>query len=142
MPWITRCSLNEIQSGNHINPDNCILIQIVDICREFPKPRYYHLFKQIYQFEFMDMEVEDEDSDLLGINEFQALDISKIISNAYKDSSNILVHCIAGVCRSGGVCEAAESIGFEYIRPDKINSPNLMVKSKITKYLRGGDELY
>ena len=142
MPWITRCSLNEIQSGNHINPDNCILIQIVDICREFPKPRYEHLFKQIHKFEFMDLEFEDKDSDFLGISESQASDIFKILSNAYAESTNILVHCIAGVCRSGGVCEAAEIIGFEYIRPDKIRSPNLMVKSKITRYLRGGDELY
>jgi len=142
MPWITRCSLNDIQSGSHINPDNCILIQIVDICIEFPKPRYEHLFNQIYRFEFMDLELDDKDSDFLGISEVQALEIANILSNAYLTSTNILVHCIAGVCRSGGVCEAAESIGFEYILPDKIISPNLMVKSKITKYLRGGDEIY
>ena len=135
MPWITRCSKKDIQCGTHINPDNCILIQINDNCTEPPKPYYRHLFKLIYQFEFMDLDVEDEDSIILGITKNDAKNIADIIKYCFTNNINILVHCVMGVSRSGGVCEAAEAFGFEYIRPDKINCPNILVKSSILKIL-------
>lgn len=135
MPWIARCSLKDIQCGTHIEPSNCILIQIVDICREFPEPYFKNLFLNIHQFEFED--VEEIDSIIGGISNQQAIDISKILLYALKNNQNILVHCIAGVSRSGGVCEAAEMFGFSYIRYDKMNTPNIMVKSKIKNALMG-----
>lgn len=142
MPWITRCSLKDITNGNHINPENCILIQIVDICMEYPKPLYEDKFLQIHGFELMDVDEGDEDWDTVGITKGQSWLMAYILYNAYKAGYNVLVHCVMGVCRSGGVCEAAESMGFEYLRNDKMNMPNILVKSKIMQHLREINEIH
>ena len=136
MSFITKCSYEAIQTGMHINPDNCILIQIVDIGMEFPQPQFKGMFTNIFQFEFMDVDYSDKDLLELGISESQAEELASIIFKAFVEEKNILVHCVAGICRSGGVCEAAEAYGFKYINPSGFNSPNLVVKHKIMGKLR------
>lgn len=124
MPWIARCSLKDIEIGNHIEPTNCILIQIVDPDLEFPEPRFKSRFKEIYQYKFLDLE---EGEGELAISAEQAKSIADILESDITYNTNILVHCVMGVSRSGGVCEAAESIGFEYLH-DGFLCPNLTVK--------------
>ncbi len=131
MPWITRCSFSDIEVGRHKEPSNCVLIQIVDPDVEFPEPRFKSLFKKIYRYKFLDIE---EGEGKWAISDDQASDIANIIELCLVTNTNILVHCTMGVCRSGGVCEAAESIGFQYLH-DGFLCPNLTVKRMIMKEL-------
>ena len=131
MQNISKCSLKEIENGIHQEPTNTILIQIVDIGMVFPKAYYLHIFEEIYQFKFMDFDIEKD----FAISNTQAEDIANILINAKKSSHNVLVHCVMGVSRSGGVCEAAQSIGFIFNREEKLTLPNLLVKQKIIKNL-------
>ena len=46
---------------------------------------------------------------------------------------NVVVHCHAGVCRSGAVAEVGITMGFE--DTGVFRAPNLMVKHKLMKAL-------
>ena len=46
---------------------------------------------------------------------------------------NVIVHCVAGVCRSGAVCEIGVMMGFD--DTEVFRSPNLLVKHKMMKVL-------
>ena len=46
---------------------------------------------------------------------------------------NVVVHCHAGICRSGAVVEVAEMMGFT--PTDRYRQPNLRVKHKMMKVL-------
>ena len=59
MPWIQNVALSDIKKGHHINPgENAMLIQIVDPPGDFPTPLYK--FKEVHQFQFLDIEEHDE----------------------------------------------------------------------------------
>jgi hypothetical protein len=45
----------------------------------------------------------------------------------------VIVHCVAGVCRSGAVCEVGVIMGFD--DTEVFRSPNLLVKHKMMKVL-------
>jgi hypothetical protein len=46
---------------------------------------------------------------------------------------NVIVHCVAGVCRSGAVCEIGVMMGFD--DTEAFRSPNLLVKHRMMKHL-------
>ena len=46
---------------------------------------------------------------------------------------NVVVHCHAGVCRSGAVAEVGVMLGFD--DSESFRSPNLLVKHKMMKVL-------
>ena len=46
---------------------------------------------------------------------------------------NVLVHCHAGICRSGAVVEVGEIMGFT--PTDRFRAPNLLVKHRMMKAL-------
>ena len=46
---------------------------------------------------------------------------------------NVVVHCTAGICRSGAVVEVATMMGFADC--DNFRQPNLRVKHKMMKVL-------
>ena len=46
---------------------------------------------------------------------------------------DVIVHCVAGVCRSGAVCEVGVMMGFD--DTEDFRSPNLLVKHKMMKIL-------
>jgi hypothetical protein len=46
---------------------------------------------------------------------------------------NVVVHCVAGVCRSGAVCEIGVMLGFN--DTEVFRSPNLLVKHRMMKAL-------
>jgi len=131
--WIQNVALSDIQKGFHINPgDNAMLIQIVDPCMEFPTPLYQ--FKEVHKFEFLDLEKDDLPSaEEFKITDAQAQQLVDLLLKAYGQRMNVIVHCVAGVCRSGAVCEVGVMLGFE--DTEVFRSPNLLVKHKMMKAL-------
>ena len=131
--WIQNVALSDITKGFHINPgDNAMLIQIVDPCMEFPTPLYQ--FKEVHKFEFLDLEKDDLPSaEEFKITDEQAKQLVDLLLKAYGQRMNVIVHCVAGVCRSGAVCEIGVMLGFQ--DTEVFRSPNLLVKHKMMKAL-------
>lgn len=131
--WIQNVALSDIVKGFHIDPGpNSLLIQIVDPAMEFPTPLYK--FKEVHQFEFLDLEKDDMPSaEEFKINDHQAKSLCLLLKQAYANRMNVIVHCVAGVCRSGAVCEIGVMMGFD--DTEVFRSPNLLVKHKMMKYL-------
>ena len=131
--WIQNVALSDITKGFHINPgDNAMLIQIVDPCMEFPTPLYQ--FKETHKFEFLDLEKDDMPSaEEFKVTDEQAQQLVDLLLKAYSQRMNVIVHCVAGVCRSGAVCEIGVMLGFD--DTEVFRSPNLLVKHKMMKQL-------
>ena len=102
-PWIQNVSLSDVRKGHHIDAGiNSMLIQIVDPAMEFPTPSYK--FKEIHQFEFLDLEQNDHSIDEdWKISDAQAQQLVALLQRAFDNRMNVVVHCVAGVCRSGAV---------------------------------------
>lgn len=131
-PWIQNVSLKDIINGFHIDPGfNSMLIQIVDPDTEFPTPKYE--FKEVHQFKFLDLEKADDAPVDLKITDDKAEEIAKLLQHALENSMNLVVHCVAGVCRSGAVAEVGVMMGFRDAEAFRI--PNLLVKHKLMKSL-------
>lgn len=127
-PFIQNCSLADIEKALHYDSgDRGVLIQIVDNDMDFPKPK--HHFELIYQFKFLDIEEDNE----LAISDFQAKEIAGILKYALQARRNVIVHCVAGVCRSGAVIQAGVDIGF--LDTETFRIPNLRVKQKLHNFL-------
>lgn len=132
MPWIENVSLGDIPKGRHHNAgENSMLIQIVDPDMEFPVPM--HKFKETHQFKFLDLEKDDDAAEELKINDEQASTLVALLQHALEHRMNVVVHCVAGVCRSGAVCEVGTILGFD--DTEAFRSPNLLVKHKMMKVL-------
>lgn len=132
MPWIENVSLGDIPKGRHHNAgENSMLIQIVDPDMEFPTPM--HRFKETHQFKFLDLEVSDAYGEELKVTDEQAESLVQLLQHAFDKRMNVVVHCVAGVCRSGAVCEVGVMMGFSDC--EVFRSPNLMVKHKMMKIL-------
>ena len=131
--WIQNVALSDIKKGFHINPgENAMLIQIVDCGMEFPEPLYK--FKEVHKFEFLDLEKDDYCiEEEMKISDNQARDLVILLDYARTNRMNVIVHCVAGVCRSGAVCEIGVMMGFE--DTEVFRSPNLLVKHKMMKVL-------
>lgn len=131
-PWIQNISLEDCKTGNHYDPGpNSLLIQIVDYDTAFPMPKYQ--FKEVHQFKFLD--VEDTDVIKYGhaITDEQAATIAKLLTTAFDNHTNIVVHCHYGICRSGAVAEVGVMLGFR--DTEVFRQPNLMVKHKLLAVL-------
>lgn len=133
MPWIQNVALSDIKRGFHINPgDNAMLIQIIDCGSEFPAPLYK--FKEAHQFEFLDVEEKDfvlEEE--MRCSHEQAAELTRLLQHALDNRMNVIVHCHAGVCRSGAVCEVGIMMGFD--DTEVFRAPNLLVKHRMMKSL-------
>ena len=131
-PWIENISLDDIRKGYHYDAGfNSMLIQIVDPDMEFPTPR--HPFREVYQFKFLDVEDTDELKYGSAITNEDAKGIAGALARALAKGMNVVVHCHAGVCRSGAVAEVGVMLGF--IDTEKFRVPNLMVKKKLMHQL-------
>jgi len=117
-----------------------MLIQIVDPDMEFPTP--LHKFKEIHQFQFLDIEEDgltnNGDGSWTDMSEFavtqeQADKLVELLQHALANRMDVVVHCHAGVCRSGAVCEVGVMMGFD--DTEAFRSPNLLVKHKMMKKL-------
>ena len=132
MPWIENVALADIPKGRHHNAgENSMLIQIVDPDMEFPQP--VHKFKETHQFKFMDLEKNDPHSEEFKVTDAQAAELVRLLQHALEKRMNVVVHCHAGVCRSGAVCEVGVIMGFNDC--ETFRSPNLLVKHKMMKVL-------
>lgn len=131
--WIENVSLKAIIEGYHRDAgDNSMLIQIVDPDMEFPIPK--NKFKEVHQFKFLDLEEQDQvDDSNKKITDSQAQEIVRLLQHALNNGMNVVVHCVAGICRSGAVCEVGTMMGFDECK--KFRVPNLMVKHKMMKVL-------
>lgn len=130
--WIQNVSMSDIRQGFHIDPGfNSMLIQIVDPAYQFPTPKYQ--FRETHQFEFLDAERDDNFPDEAKITDQQAQELVRLLQHAQQEKMNVIVHCHAGVCRSGAVCEVGVMMGFR--DTESFRSPNLLVKHRMMKAL-------
>jgi rhodanese-related sulfurtransferase len=131
--WIQNISLSDIRVGFHINPGpNAMLIQICDPPGNFPIPKYN--FKHVHQFQFLDVERDDHvDDEEMRCSQEQADELVRLLQHALDNRMNVIVHCHAGVCRSGAVCEIGVMMGFD--DTEAFRSPNLLVKHRMMKKL-------
>jgi hypothetical protein len=140
-PWIQNVALSDITRGFHIDPGvNAMLIQIVDPDTDFPTPKYQ--FREVHQFKFLDVEEdgmtnfgsgEMVDASQFAVTQEDADRLVALLQHALDNRMNVIVHCHAGVCRSGAVCEVGVMMGFR--DTEAFRSPNLLVKHKMMRRL-------
>ena len=122
----------DAKQGWHMPVDcNTYLIQISDIGYGQPIALYKDKFSEIIQLNFNDTE---DESDSQSISDYQAKEISNFLLKAKQNKANIVVHCHAGICRSGAVVESAMSIGYADVE-QRLRLPNSLVKRKIMQEL-------
>lgn len=129
---IQNVSYEDIEDQNYkFTKDNCALIQIVDADTEFPDPR--DEFKNISRYIFADSEIGDPNHETSGITKSQAANIIRDLNWAKIHNMDVIVHCMAGLCRSGAVVEAAIAMGFE--DPETFRAPNIAVAHMLMQEL-------
>jgi len=127
MPKIENCSWADFQKGNHrLSPLGAVAIQITDPGDTPPEP-VEDVFVSRHSFQFLDAEAPTQffPEEKL-ISDTQAEEIAEILRTALSNNTDVLVHCVAGVCRSGAVVEVAEIIGFDECFRYRL--PNVRVK--------------
>ena len=130
--FIENVSKSDVFNGHHFDAGpNAMLIRIQDPATEFGKVKYP--FKEVYEFEFLDAEDADGFEDECKIQDEQAEAIVRLLQRAQENRMNVVVHCHAGICRSGAVVEVATMMGFT--PSDRFRQPNLRVKHKMMKVL-------
>jgi hypothetical protein len=130
--WIENVSWDDVKNGWHYDcGDNSMLIQIADPASFFPTPK--RSFKEVHQFEFLDAEDGDRFPEEAMISDEQAKQLVDLLQHAKETCMNVVVHCHAGICRSGAVVEVASMMGFT--PTDRYRQPNLRVKHKMMKVL-------
>jgi predicted protein tyrosine phosphatase len=130
--WIENVSWDAVKNGFHSDMgENAMLIQIADPATFFPEPK--HKFKMVMQYEFLDAEDGDRFPEEAMISDEQAESIVNCLKFAMERSMNVLVHCHAGICRSGAVVEVGSMMGFT--PTERFRMPNLRVKHKMMKVL-------
>ena len=141
MPWIENIPLENVAKGQHHDCGaNSMLIQISDHDMAFPMPK--HAFKEVHQFTFLDIEEDGMtntgDGKTIDLSEFaitdqQAKELVALLQHAFENRMNVVVHCHAGICRSGAVCEVGVMMGFGDC--ERFRAPNLLVKHKMMRVL-------
>lgn len=127
MPFVENVSRDAIVMGIHsvFDYEKDLLIQITDPDSQFPVP--LKKFKNVVQHTFWDSEEED------GPTHDQAISLATQILMAWRNNQNILVHCQAGLCRSGAVAEAAIMLGFKEVHTRRW--PNRRLGAQLTQIL-------
>lgn len=134
MPFIENVAAADIPIRFHHDAgENSMLIQIMDTGTSWwPTP--VHKFKEIHRFEFLDVEEKDHVNDeVMKISDEQAKQLVALLQHALDNKMNVVVHCYAGICRSGAVCEVGVMMGFNDC--ERYRQPNLLVKHKMMKVL-------
>lgn len=132
--FIENVSKSDVRLGFHMDAGpNAMLIRIQDPATEFGKIARAEMFKEVYEFEFLDAEDADGFEDECKIQDEQAAELVRLLQRAQENHMNVVVHCHAGICRSGAVVEVATMMGFT--PTDRFRQPNLRVKHKMMKCL-------
>lgn len=133
MPCIENVAAADIPTGfHHAAGENSMLISITDPAGW--RPRAKHQFKECHNFEFLDIEEQDfalEEN--MRCSHEQAAELVRLLQHALANRMNVVVHCFAGVRRSGAVCEVGVMLGFDDV--GRWRSPNLLVKHRMMKAL-------
>lgn len=133
MPWIENVAASDIPiKFHHDAGENSMLISITDPASWRPTPK--HVFKEIHHFEFLDIEKDDKCLDeAMRCSQEQANELVRLLQHALENRMNVVVHCFAGVCRSGAVAEIGVKMGFDDV--GNFRSPNLLVKHRMMNAL-------
>lgn len=132
--WIENVSKQDVKLGFHMDAGkNSMLIRIQDPATEFGKIAHADMFKEVHEFEFLDAEDEDGFEDCVKVSDEQAAELVRLLQHALDNSMNVVVHCHAGICRSGAVVEIATMMGFT--ATERLRIPNMRVKHKMMKVL-------
>lgn len=133
MPWIENVAAADVPARFHHEPgENSMLISITDPAGW--KPEALHTFKERHNFEFLDVEEHDEVlEEAMKCSQEQANELVRLLQHALKNRMNVVVHCFAGICRSGAVAEVGVMLGFDDV--GRWRSPNLLVKYRMMKAL-------
>ncbi len=119
---IQNVSLEEIKNGQHEDAgERGVLIQITDCGGSFPTPKVK--FDKVFQFDFYDVDVVHIEG---GPKPYHGEAIVDILKMALEERRNVVVHCHAGLCRSGAVAEVGVMIGFT--DTNKLRLPNVLLK--------------
>lgn len=131
MPWIENVAAVDISKGYHYDAGpNSMLISITDPAGWRPEAKCE--FKERHNFEFLDAEDTDGFPEEAKISDAQAHELVRLLKYALDNGMNVVVHCTAGICRSGAVVEVATMLGFT--DTEKYRQPNIRVKQKMLKY--------
>ena len=133
-PMIENVSKADVRWGTHMDAGaNSMLIRIQDPATEFGQIGKADMFTEVHEFEFLDAEDTCGFPDETKISDEQAAQIVALLQRAIDNHMNVVVHCHAGICRSGAVVEVATMMGFD--ATDRYRQPNLRVKHKMMKAL-------
>lgn len=136
MPSIINISYTAAEQGAYTHKDPSVLIQITDPGTNAPTTSHEYVSKHHFQFhdaESIGGEIGFPYAPPRLISDQDAKQIADILTNALDNGYNVVVHCHAGLCRSGAVCEVGVMMGFEDMKKPRI--PNLLVKHKLMKQL-------
>ncbi len=132
--WIENVSKSDVTLGFHMDAGpNAMLIRIQDPASYFGRIGQAQMFREVHEFEFLDAEDVDGFPDEAKISDAQAQQLVDLLKRALDQSMNVVVHCHAGICRSGAVVEVAEMMGFT--PAERYRQPNLRVKHKMMQAL-------
>ena len=130
--WIENVAADDIPKGFHHNAGpNSMLISITDPAGWRPTAKY--AFKERHDFEFLDAEDEDGFPEEAKISDVQAQQLVRLLQHALDHRMNVVVHCTAGICRSGAVVEVGVMMGFNDC--ERFRQPNLRVKHRMMRAL-------
>jgi predicted protein tyrosine phosphatase len=140
--FIENVAMADIPVAYHMDAgERGMLIQILDPGMTFPTPKAK--FEIIKQFEFLDVEPGGRanlatDHDYGDLNKFamtrpQAKEIVALLKQALEERRNVVVHCYAGICRSGAVAEVGVMMGFQ--DTPRYRQPNIHVKQLLVDEL-------
>lgn len=132
MPWIGNYSFANIYKGlHHLEPKRTALIRIADVAHIFENRDVHHIndFVAVQEFNFQD----NEDVDYGAMTEEQAILMANFLRGCLAQNINVVVHCHAGLCRSGAVTDAGVAFGFQ--DAETFRTPNLHVKKLLFKHL-------
>jgi predicted protein tyrosine phosphatase len=130
MPWIENVAAIDVTKRHHHEAgENSMLISITDPAGW--RPEAMHTFKERHDFEFLDADSGFPEECL--ISDAQAAEIVSLLQHAQANNMNVVVHCTAGLCRSGAVAEVGVMMGFGDTERTRI--PNIRVKHKMMKAL-------
>ena len=131
--FVENVSRQDVKQGWHIDPTvtPTVLIQISDCGYDQPTAKYGDAFVETRRFWFDDTE---DLFDMNCVSDYQAKQLAGILTDAFEKRRNVVVHCHAGICRSGAVAEVGQMIGF--VVPEGRNRiPNSLVKRKMMEAL-------
>ena len=130
MPWIENVAAIDVTKRHHHEAgENSMLISITDPAGW--RPQAMHTFKERHDFEFLDADSGFPEECL--ISDAQAAEIVRLLQHAQANNMNVVVHCTAGLCRSGAVAEVGVMMGFGDTERTRI--PNIRVKHRMMKVL-------